>query len=99
VRVTRRETAAGVSRPHEEGAVIDIIDDGPGIAPDVRTHLFQPFFTTKGEQGTGHGLWVSHGIIRKHGGSIELVGNSGDARGTTARVFLATKPIFDPGGD
>ena len=84
----------------EEGAIVEIIDNGPGILPEVRDHLFQPFFTTKGERGTGLGLWVSQGIIRKHAGSIHLFSNSeGANRGTTVSVFLASKPIIEPGGD
>jgi PAS domain S-box-containing protein len=84
----------------EEGAIVEIIDNGPGIPPEVRDHLFQPFFTTKGERGTGLGLWVSQGIIRKHAGSIHLFSNSeGANRGTTASVFLASKPLIEPGGD
>lgn len=84
----------------EAGAIVKIIDNGPGIAPDIRDHLFQPFFTTKGERGTGLGLWVSQGIIRKHAGTITLDSHTdGPDRGTTASVFLASKPVMDPGGD
>jgi PAS domain S-box-containing protein len=84
----------------EEGAIVEIIDNGPGIPSEVTDHLFQPFFTTKGERGTGLGLWVSQGIIRKHAGSIHLFSNTeGPNRGTTASVFLASKPIMEPGGD
>jgi signal transduction histidine kinase len=84
----------------EAGAIVEISDNGPGITPETQEHLFQPFFTTKGERGTGLGLWVSQGIIRKHGGIIELT-NTPDAgaQGTVARIFLASKPIIDPGGD
>ena len=72
----------------------------PRNPPEVRDHLFQPFFTTKGERGTGLGLWVSQGIIRKHAGSIHLFSHTeGPNRGTTASVFLASKPIIEPGGD
>ena len=94
---------AGVNpadQPLEPGAIVEIIDNGPGILPQVRDHLFQPFFTTKGERGTGLGLWVSQGIIRKHAGSIHLFSQTeGPNRGTTASVFLASKPAIDPGGD
>jgi signal transduction histidine kinase len=86
--------------PQPAGAIVEITDNGPGIQPEVSEHLFQPFFTTKGERGTGLGLWVSQGIIRKHAGSIHLDSQTeGPARGTTASVFLASKPIIDPGGD
>jgi signal transduction histidine kinase len=87
-------------RRQPAGALVEIIDNGPGIPPEVQNHLFQPFFTTKGERGTGLGLWVSQGIIRKHAGTIELTSRTeGPDRGTTASVFLASKPIIDPGGD
>ena len=56
----------GVRRPGARGV---IADTGPGICPE---NLFDPFFTTEGENGTGLGLWVSSGIILKHGGSIRV---------------------------
>lgn len=85
-------------RKPEPGALIEISDTGPGIAPDVQQHLFQPFFTTKGERGTGLGLWVCQGIIRKHGGILELASRvDGPKHGTVASVFLASKPEIDAG--
>jgi signal transduction histidine kinase len=77
------------------GALVEVVDNGPGISPETMDRLFQPFFTTKGERGTGLGLWVSQGIVRKHGGKLQLVNNNG-ARGTTARVFLASRPLIEP---
>ncbi len=101
VRVTPQQGSSSSSGQHlEPGAVIEIVDNGPGIAAENRSRLFQPFFTTKGERGTGLGLWVSQGIIRKHGGTIDLISQAdGPAHGTIARVFLASKPVLDPGGD
>jgi PAS domain S-box-containing protein len=82
----------------EPGALVEITDNGPGIPPEIRPQLFQPFVTTKGERGTGLGLWVSQGIIRKHAGSIRLDSRTdGPNRGTTASVFLVSKPIINPG--
>jgi PAS domain S-box-containing protein len=90
----------GSGKKYEDGVIVEIIDDGVGIPPEVLQHLFQPFFTTKGERGTGLGLWVSQGIIRKHAGRIELRSvTEGADRGTVASVFLAFKPVIDPGGD
>ncbi len=84
----------------EGGAVVEIADNGPGIAENVRPHLFRPFFTTKGQHGTGLGLWVSHGIITKHGGSIDLTSSTEkDSHGTLATVFLAEEPTIRVGGD
>jgi PAS domain S-box-containing protein len=82
------------------GATVTIADNGSGIRPEVQSHLFQPFFTTKGERGTGLGLWVSRGIINKHGGTISLTSDTSEAaHGTVASVFLATNPTINAGGD
>lgn len=76
-------------RPEQRGVRVVIADDGPGIAPEHRRHIFEPFYTTKGERGTGLGLWVSRGIIHKYGGAIR-VRSSVDPRwrGTVFSVFL-----------
>jgi len=100
VRITPQTADAAASPALEDGAIVEIIDNGPGIPPENREHLFSPFFTTKGERGTGLGLWVSQGIIRKHAGSIDLASRTdGPAHGATARVFLAAKPILNLNGD
>ena len=90
--------ASGTRR--EAGALITISDRGPGVPEEIRTQLFQPFFTTKGERGTGLGLWVSRGIMNKHGGTIDLASSvDPDHHGTTVSVFLATDPVINAGGD
>ncbi|MEI9980032.1 MAG: ATP-binding protein [Edaphobacter sp.] len=103
VKITITPQAAGVDETGQKlqpGAVITVADNGPGIPDDIRPHLFQPFFTTKGERGTGLGLWVSRGIINKHGGTLSLESTTGEfAHGTVARVFLATNPVVNAGGD
>ena len=87
-------------RRREEGAMVSIADRGPGVPEEIQTQLFQPFFTTKGERGTGLGLWVSRGIMTKHGGSIDLISSTDpDHHGTTVNVFLATDPMINAGGD
>jgi signal transduction histidine kinase len=71
------------------GVRVVIADNGHGISPENRSKLFQPFFTTKGEQGTGLGLWVSQGIVRKHQGEIRLRSTTRFGRsGTCFSVFL-----------
>jgi PAS domain S-box-containing protein len=84
----------------QAGATVVIADNGPGIPDDIQPQLFQPFFTTKGEQGTGLGLWVSRGIVNKHGGTIRLTSDTSLAHhGTIVSVFLATNPTLNTGGD
>ena len=51
--------------------------------------IFEPFVTTKGEKGTGLGLWVSQGIVQKHGGYIHVRSNvRGPRKGTCFSIFL-----------
>ncbi len=76
------------------GVRVVIADNGHGISPEHRSKLFQPFFTTKGEQGTGLGLWASQGIVRKHQGEIRMRSTTRFGRsGTCFSVFL---PIESP---
>jgi len=71
------------------GAVVEITDSGPGIADQISENLFQPFFTTKGEEGTGLGLWVSLGIVQKHGGAIRIANSANhNLHGASVRVYL-----------
>jgi two-component system NtrC family sensor kinase len=71
------------------GYCISVADTGSGIAPQNRARIYQPFFTTKGEAGTGLGLWVSAGIIDRIGGSIRVWSSSQQGRsGTCFSIFL-----------
>lgn len=70
---------------------VTITDTGPGIPPEVMSHLFEPFFTTK-KSGTGLGLAISQGIIQQHGGVITAANApQGGA------VFTVTLPASDEG--
>jgi len=80
---------------HESsGYCLSIADSGSGIAPEDRARIYQPFFTTKGERGTGLGLWVSVGIIDRIGGSIRVWSSCRRGRsGTCFSIFLPAKQI------
>jgi signal transduction histidine kinase/ActR/RegA family two-component response regulator len=73
----------------EAGAIVlEVADDGPGIPPELRDRVFEPYFTTKTpERGTGLGLATVFGIVENHGGTIEIAPGL-DGRGTTMRVRL-----------
>jgi signal transduction histidine kinase len=62
--------------------VVEIVDNGPGIPPDVQARMFEPFFTTKGVgSGTGLGLIISNRIVAdRHGGEIEFESQPGETR-------------------
>src|SRR5687768_434376 len=79
----------------DQSVVIKIIDTGVGMYPEVRSRIFDPFFTTKGKAGLGLGLAVSFGIIRRHGGNIEVDSQYGN--GTEFRITLPVAKIVEGG--
>jgi len=85
-----------VSRVEGDHVVVDVEDDGDGIAPEILEKIFDPFFTTKpvGE-GTGLGLSIAHGIVRKHAGEIAVTSEPG--RGTRFSVRLPADVDTMPG--
>ncbi len=77
--------------------LITVMDTGKGIPPEYVPHIFDPFFSTKGEGGTGLGLSVSYGIIKNHKGNIQVESKMGI--GTTFTIELpAYKKAVMSGG-
>jgi signal transduction histidine kinase len=80
-----------VSAPKDKAVTITVADTGCGIDPKVRDRIFDPFFTTKPiGKGTGLGLSISYGIVKAHGGCIEVESELG--KGTQFTVRLPVSP-------
>lgn len=73
--------------------LLSVADTGPGIHPDDLEHIFEPFFSTKGDKGTGLGLYVARQIAEAHRGRIEVASTLG--RGTRFTLAVPTPP--EPG--
>jgi len=73
------------------GLRFSVADNGSGISPEVRKRLGEPFFTTKGQAGTGLGLWVTRSILSRYGGNLQVRSSTSEMRhGTVFSVFLPT---------
>ncbi len=78
---------------HRRSSTVELVlsDTGHGISPEHLEHIFEPFYTTKKDVGTGLGLWVSKGIVEKHSGSLSVQSSTDpDDHGT---VFSITLPL------
>ncbi len=72
----------------ETKIAVEIRDNGIGMSEEVRKKCLEPFFTTKGANGTGLGLSMVYGVVQRHEGNIDIISEEG--KGTT---FLITLPI------
>ena len=90
--VRLRPAGTGRRRGGPGGTQIRIEDEGPGIAAEHESTVFEPFFTTK-PGGSGLGLYISHDIVKRHGGSLTMTSEPG--RGSTFTVEL---PLETQGG-
>ncbi len=92
LRVARTHEWSGSGRP---GVRVTIADTGNGIKPTDLPHIFEPFYTTKKDGGTGLGLWLAYGIVQKHAGWMRVMSRttSGNS-GTVFAVFLPESPAM-----
>ena len=90
--IVRANDATSYSTGYPEGRtgiLIAIADTGHGMSKAVLDRIFEPFYTTKALNGTGLGLWISQGIIERHGGYLRVRSSEEIThRGTVATIFL-----------
>ncbi len=90
---TRRSLFWSTGTP---GMRITIADTGHGIPQAIMRHIFEPFYTTKGNNGTGLGLWISQDIVQKHHGHLQIRSRVEEGRsGTVVSLFLPENDV-DP---
>jgi len=75
---------------------ITIADTGYGMPAHVKARIYEPFYTTKGDNGTGLGLWISRGIIDKHRGTLNVHSRTRQpVNGTVFSLLLPVEPAWD----
>jgi len=90
--VVRARRSRSWEYPGVSGVRFTVADTGDGMNPEVRDRLFEVFFTTKEDSGTGLGLWVSHEIILKHRGVVHVRSRAADEGGRSGTVFQIFLP-------
>ena len=78
------------TRGESDRAIIEVADTGTGMTEEVRQRCLEPFFSTKGERGTGLGLSMVYGIVKRHEGEVEI--DTALGQGTTFRIRLPLRP-------
>jgi CheY-like chemotaxis protein len=68
------------------GVCLSVADTGVGMSPEVKRRALEPFFTTKGPKGTGLGLSVAYGLMRRHGGDLQIESTAGVGTTVTLRL-------------
>jgi signal transduction histidine kinase len=88
-RLIVRTTLVHDGKSNDSGVRVSIADTGHGIPAEVMKHIFEPFYTTKGDSGTGLGLWISQEIIARSRGRLKIRSKPAEHNGgTVASVFL-----------
>ena len=88
--VMRQLKGAGADEAPVEMVCLEVSDTGVGMEPETRRRCLEPFFTTKGERGTGMGLAMVYGMAQRHRAELEI--DSAPGEGTTVRVVFPAAP-------
>jgi CheY-like chemotaxis protein/anti-sigma regulatory factor (Ser/Thr protein kinase) len=92
------ETPQREARAASQRVAIDVTDTGTGMSGETLRRCLEPFFSTKGERGTGLGLAMVYGIVQRHGAEIDI--SSEEGKGSTVRLLFAIAPgreiLIDP---
>jgi signal transduction histidine kinase len=91
LRVTTRYNVEAERGMPFDSVRIEVQDTGMGMDEETQARIFEAFFSTKTQKGTGLGLWVSHSIVQGHGGTMKVRSRPGE--GTT---FIMTLPVAGP---
>ena len=82
-------------RAYRQGgqAIVEVIDTGVGIGPEVLERITDPFFTTKGSSGTGLGLSIARKVISRHGGTLAFASEPGQGTTVTIKLPVGDRPV------
>ena len=83
--IIKTRYAKSARGPHGYASIL-LADTGTGVSPEIRSTMFDPFISTKGEKGTGLGLWIVKGIVEGHGGRIQVRSTVG--KGTIFKLIF-----------
>ena len=97
-RANRNKLIDGAPGEKEIGIRVTVADNGRGMSRKVRARLFEPFFSTKGDQGTGLGLWISREILEKHHATLRIWSSMREGKSGTAisMWFPLDSPVAAP---
>ena len=87
-RLVIRTSKAWIHKEQQPAVRISIADTGHGMSREVMRNIYEPFYTTKGINGSGLGLWISRGIVEKHSGRLRVRSRLGEPSGTVFSLFL-----------
>jgi PAS domain S-box-containing protein len=93
LRIAESGTPSEIRNPKSEirNVVVEVADTGLGMDEETRQHCLDPFYTTKGQRGSGLGLAMVFGIMQRHDGDVEIESEPG--QGTTVRLIFPLRPL------